>query len=130
MLMPGASERCPHRLGAGLLVAFQRVDDRLDVLAGTDEGGAATGDDTLFDGCTDRRHGVFDAVLLLLELHLGGGADLDQCHTAGQLRETLLELLTIPVGVGVLDLGLDLVDATVDVGVARRHHRRWSCCPW
>ena len=99
-------------------------------LAGPDQGGAATGDHTLFDGCTDRRHGVFDAVLLLLELDLGGGADLDQRHTAGQLGETLLELLTIPVGVGVLDLGLDLVDPARRCRRASRHRRRWWCCPW
>jgi hypothetical protein len=45
--------------------------------------------------------GVLDAVLLLLELDLGGRADLDDGHAAGQLGETLLELLAVPVGVGV-----------------------------
>ena len=61
------------------------------------------------------RHGVLDAVLLLLELHLGGGADLEHGDAAGQLGEALLELLAVVVGVGVLDLGLDLVDAALDV---------------
>ena len=37
---------------------------------------------------------------------------------AGQLGEPLLELLAVPVGVGVLDLGLDLVDAARDLGAA------------
>ncbi len=55
-------------------------------------------------------------MLLLLQLHLGGGADLDDRHTAGQLGEALLELLAIPVGVGVLDLALDLLDPSLDVG--------------
>ena len=34
---------------------------------------------------------------------------------ARELREPLLELLAVPVGVGVLDLGLDLVDPALDV---------------
>src|SRR5438093_1576625 len=33
---------------------------------------------------------VLDAVLLFLELHLGGRADLDDGDAAGELRETLL----------------------------------------
>ena len=94
------------------------------------QGGAATGDHAFLDGRTDRRHGVLDAVLLLLELHLGGRADLDHGHAAGQLGETLLELLTIPVGVGVLDLGLDLVDPALRRRPRTRRHRRWWCCPW
>jgi putative effector of murein hydrolase LrgA (UPF0299 family) len=54
-------------------------------------------------------------VLALLQLDLGGRADLDDGDAAGELREALLELLAIPVGVGVLDLGLDLVDPARDL---------------
>jgi hypothetical protein len=54
-------------------------------------------------------------VLDLLELGLGGGADLDDRDAAGELREALLELLAVPVGVGLVDLGLDLVDPALDV---------------
>jgi hypothetical protein len=43
--------------------------------------------------------------------------DLDDGDAAGQLGEALLELLAIPVGVGVLDLTLDLGDPAVDVVV-------------
>ena len=50
------------------------------------------------------RQRVLDAVLLLLQLDLGGRADLDQRHAAGQLRQALLELLAVPVGVGPVDL--------------------------
>ncbi len=39
-------------------------------------------------------------------------------NATGQLGETLLELLAVVVGVGVVDLGLDLGDAAVDVGAA------------
>ena len=54
-------------------------------------------------------------MLLLLELHLGGGADLEDGHATRQLGEALLELLAVVVGVGVLDFGLDLGDAAGDV---------------
>src|SRR5699024_8910629 len=58
---------------------------------------------------------VLDAVLLLLQLHLGVRTDGDDADATGQLGEALLELLAVPVGVGALDLGLDLVDPAVDV---------------
>ena len=58
-------------------------------------------------------------MLALLELHLGGGTDLDDGDAAGQLGQTLLELLAVVVGVGVLDLLADLGDAAGDLlGVA------------
>ena len=76
---------------------------------------ATAGHDALFDRRLGRGDRVFDAVLLLLELDLGGGADLEHGHAAAQLGETLLQLLAVVVGVGVVDLGLDLVDATLDV---------------
>ena len=53
-------------------------------------------------------------MLLLLHLRLGGSADLDDGDAAGQLREPLLELLAVEVGVGVLDLGLQLLDPGLD----------------
>ena len=55
-------------------------------------------------------------MLLLLELDLSGCAHLDDSDTAGQLGETFLQLLAIPVRVGVLDLRLDLGHTTFDVG--------------
>jgi hypothetical protein len=61
--------------------------------------------------------GVFDAGLLLLHLHLGGGTDLDHGHTAGELGDALLQLLAVVVGGGLLDLGADLLDAGLDVGL-------------
>ena len=75
---------------------------------GVDEGDAAAGDDALFDGRAGGREGVLDAVLLLLQLDLGGGADLDDGDAAGQLAQALLELLAVPVGGRGLEGGLDL----------------------
>src|SRR5690606_25565956 len=87
--------------------------------AGLDEGHAAAGDDALLDGRLGVADGVLDAVLALLELHLGGRTDLDDRDAAGELGQPLLQLLAVVVGVGVLDLGADLVDPAGDlVGVA------------
>src|SRR5699024_2943342 len=72
--------------------------------AGLQQGHAATGDDALVHGGLGVAHRVLDAVLALLELDLGGGAGPDDGHTAGQLRQALLQLLAVVVGVGVLDL--------------------------
>src|ERR1700744_4515743 len=69
---------------------------------------ATTGDDALFDGRLGVTDGVLDAVLALLELHLGGSTGLDHRNTAGQLGQALLQLLAVVVGVAVLDLGTDL----------------------
>ncbi len=54
-------------------------------------------------------------MLALLGLHLGGGTNLDDGDATGQLGQTLLQLLTIVVGIGVLDFGTDLGHAGVDV---------------
>ncbi len=54
-------------------------------------------------------------MLLLLHLDLGGRADVDDGHAAGELGEALLELLAVVVAGGLLDLGLDLGLAVVDV---------------
>ena len=73
-----------------------------------DQGDAAAGDDALFDRRAGRRQRVLDAVLLLLQLDLGRGADLDDGDAAGELAEALLQLLAVPVGRGRLERGLDL----------------------
>ena len=101
----------------GGLVAVELLGPVEDRRLGPEQGDATTGDHTLLDGRLGRGDGVLDAVLLLLELHLGGRADLDHGHAAGQLGQALLELLPVVVGVGVLDLGLDLVDPALDVGL-------------
>ena len=75
---------------------------------------AAAGDDALLEGRPGGLQRVLDAMLLLLHLGLGGSANLDHRDATGQLRETLLELLLVEVRIGVLDLGLDLVDPALD----------------
>ena len=98
---------------AGALVAFEV--GLSDGVLGVHQGDTTTRDDALFDcgaGCAE---GVLDAVLALLELDFGCGADLDDGDGAGELAEALLKLLAVPVGGRVLERGLDLGDAAVDV---------------
>src|SRR5690349_24497300 len=58
---------------------------------------------------------IIDAVPALLYLDLGGAADADHRHTASELRQTLLQLLSVVVRRGFLDLGTDLVAAANNV---------------
>jgi hypothetical protein len=82
------------------------------------KGDATTGDDALFYSGPRWQNGVLDAVLAPPELDLGRGSGLDDRATS-ELRKTLLELLTVVVGVGVLILAWDLLDTTGDgFGVA------------
>ena len=62
-------------------------------------------------------HGVVDAILALLHLDFGRAADTDHRDAAGKLGETLLQLLTVVVRGRLLDLRLDLVNASFDVGL-------------
>src|ERR671914_1795312 len=68
-------ESAPDDAHADHLVALElELVERRD---GLDESSAATSDDALFNGRAGRLYRVLDAVLLLLELDLGRGADLD-----------------------------------------------------
>src|SRR6185436_7726468 len=119
-LEPGVDGELPERLlqgalhdrRAGLLVTAEGVQREL--VGRGQQRDAAARDDALLEGRAGRLEGVLDAVLLLLHLGLGGSADLDHRNAARQLGEALLELLAVEVGVGVLDLLLDLLDARLD----------------
>ena len=54
-------------------------------------------------------------MLFLLQLHLGSRAHLNDGHAASQFGQTFLELLAVPVGVGLVDLSLDLRDTALNV---------------
>src|ERR1700732_3465760 len=62
-----------------------------------------------------RVEGVPGAILLLFRLDLGRAADANDRDAAGELGETLLQLLAVVVGGGLLDLRLDLADPGFDV---------------
>ena len=78
---------------------------------------AAAGDDAFFDGRAGRVQRVVDAVLLFLDFDFGRAADADHRNAAGELGETLLQLLLVVVRGGLLDLLLDLGDAALDLGL-------------
>src|SRR6185295_9644923 len=75
---------------------------------------AAARPDALLEGRPGGLQRVLDAMLLLLDLDLGRRTDLHDRDAARQLGEALLELLAVEVGVGVLDLLLQLLDAALD----------------
>src|SRR5580700_1342949 len=85
------------------------------MLGSAQERNAAAGYDAFFDGRTGRMHRVINAILALLDLDLGRAADADHRDAARQLGQTLLQLLTVVVRGGFLDLRLDLRNAGFDV---------------
>src|SRR3954471_4249252 len=85
-----------------------------------DECASAAGDDALLDRCTGGRDRVLEPVLPLLELDLGGRADADDADAACELRQPLLQLLAVPVGVAGLDLATNLTDAVLDRALLAR----------
>src|SRR3546814_17803207 len=92
---------------------------------GPQQSDAATRHDAFLDRGAGRVEGVVDAVLALFHLDLGGPADADHRHAAGQLRQALLQLFAVVVRGGFLDLRLDLAAAGLDVRLlaGAAHHR-------
>src|SRR6266851_2411006 len=103
-------------LDAGLLVVVRGLD-ALELLGSTEQGDAAARYDAFLNRRAGRMHRVINAVFALLHLDLGGAADADHRDAAGELGQTLLQLLTVVVRGGFLDLRLDLRDAGFDVGL-------------
>src|SRR6185312_4265570 len=104
-----------HDLDAGLLVVVLGAD-ALELLGGPQQGDAAARQDAFLDRRAGRMHRVIHAILALLHLDLGRSADADHRDAARELGQTLLQLLTVVVRGGLLDLRLDLLHACLDVG--------------
>ena len=84
----------------------------LEILEGlgcADISHTASRDNSFLNGSTGCTECILHAVLLLFHLNLGGCADIEYCHTAGQFAETLLKFLPVIVGSGGLDLLADKV---------------------
>src|SRR5688500_15186207 len=96
-------------------LVFVRTFELLEGLQRADQRNAAARDHAFFNGGTGRVQRVFDAGLLLFHFDLGGSADLDHGNTAGELRNTLLELLFVVVRRGFFSLLTDRLDARLDV---------------
>src|SRR5690606_26716457 len=87
-----------------------------DLLQSAYQGDTAARHHAFLDRGAGGVQGVLDAGLLLLHFDLGAGADLDHGNTAGQLGHAFLQLLTVVVGGGFLDLSADLGHAAFDLG--------------
>src|SRR6185437_16130368 len=107
-------ERLAHDLDAGLLVVVLGAD-ALERLGSTEQSDAAARNDAFLDRRAGRMHRVINAILAFLHLDLGRAADADHRDAARELGQTLLQLLTVVVRGGLLDLRLDLGHARLDV---------------
>src|SRR5260221_810056 len=109
-------QRLAHDLDAGLLVVVLGAQS-LEVLGGSQQRDAAARHNAFFHRRTGRMHRVINTILALPDLDLGRAADADHRDAARELGQTLLQLLTIVVRGGFLDLRLDLIDPRLDVGL-------------
>src|SRR6267143_303519 len=109
-------QRLTDDLDAGLLVVVLGAKP-LEVLGGTQQSDAAARHDAFFNRSTGRMHRVINAILALPHFDFGRAADADHRDAARELGQTLLQLLTVVVRGGFLDLRLDLIDAGLDVGL-------------
>src|SRR6266480_5043636 len=118
-LTRGPGERLAHDLDAGLLVVVVGAD-LLERLACAQQRNAPARQDTFLNRGAGRVHGVIYAVFALLHLDLGRAADADYRDAAGELGQSLLQLLPVVVGGSFLDLRLDLGNTRLDVGLLAR----------
>ncbi len=59
---------------------------------------------------------IFNTRFLLFHFGLGRSADMNDGHATGEFRQTLLQFLFVVIRRGVVDLTLDLLDASLDIG--------------
>src|SRR5437764_14006466 len=109
-------QRLADDFNAGLLVVVLGAKS-LEMLGGAEQGDAAARHDAFFNRRTGRMHRVIHAILALPHLDFGRAADADHRDAARELGQTLLQLLTVVVRGGLLDLRLDLLNARLDVGL-------------
>src|SRR6195256_4625537 len=102
-------QRFQHDIDTGLHVGII-VMDTADGPLGAQQRDAAAWHDAFLNRRTGRVERVLNPVLLLLHLDLGRTTDADDGDAAGELGQTLLQLLAIVVRGGLLDLRLDLAD--------------------
>src|SRR6266404_8151905 len=109
-------QRLAHDLDAGLLVVVLGAKP-LEVRGGTQQSDAAARHDAFLNRRTGCMHRVINAIPTLPHLDFSGAADADHRDAARELGQALLQLLTVVVRGGFLDLRLDLVDPCLDVGL-------------
>src|SRR5262249_28679864 len=109
-------ERLFDHLDAMLLV-FVFALQLVQRLSGAQQADTTSGEDAFLNRGPGGMHGILNAILALLPLDFRGAADADHCNTTCELGQPLLQLLTVIVGRGLLDLRLDLGDTRLNVGL-------------
>src|SRR5262249_54663704 len=107
-------EGAAHDVDADLLISVLALEV-LDRARAVEQGHATAGQDALFDGSPGRMHGVLALVLALFDPAFGRPADADHGHAAGELGESLLQLLPIVIRRRLLDLRADLTATALDL---------------
>ena len=110
----GCGEHIEDQAGAVLFVAIQL--ELLNHLVAPQKCHSAAGHDALINRGPRGCQGVIDQVLAFLHRRLGGGSDVDLSHSAGELRQPLLQLLDVVLALGHLDLLPNLLGPPVDLG--------------
>src|SRR5690606_38850773 len=97
--------------GVGIFVIQLEVIERRNRI---DKRHTTAGNDTLFNRRAGRAQGIFHAMFLFFQFGLGGRADTDHRHTAGQLGEAFLQFLAVIIAGAGLDLAANFFDAALD----------------
>src|SRR5206468_10635606 len=79
--------------------------------------GTAACDDAFLSRGTRGVQRVFDPSFLLFHLGLSRSADVDDCNTAREFRQALLQFLAIVIAGRFFNLTTDLGDAALDIGL-------------
>ena len=91
----------------GALHAVQRA-------GGIEQRRAAARNNAFFHRSAGGVQGIINAVLAFLHFDFGAATNLQNSHTASQLGQTLLQLLTVIIAGGHFDLGADLFHTGLD----------------
>src|SRR5262249_13181809 len=86
-------------------------------LAGTQQGDTTPGEDAFLNRSLGGMRGIINAILASFHLALSSATDADHGTPARKLRQPLLQLLTVVIGGGFLDLRLDLSDAPLNISL-------------
>src|SRR6266852_3975455 len=92
----------------------------LDRRRGPDQRHTTARHDAFLDRRAGRMQCILDTRLLLFHLDLGRRADPNHRDAADQLGKTLLEFFAVVVRGGLFDLGTNLLDAALDIGLLAR----------
>src|SRR5438067_5310064 len=100
---------------ADFLIAFKALDV-VERFLRAKQRNTATWDDAFLNRRTRSVQRVFDPSFLLFHLGLSRSADVDDCNTAREFRQALLQFLAIVIAGRLFNLTTDLCDAALDIG--------------